>query len=155
MSNPTTWMGTSRQASEWGVRPGINLNPPRLVLEAGTVLAFVVSILVANYALAAFPNVKPFDLMVAELVTPRLPGHQPVRKMDILAGNDRVAENITWKLTQFALGRPLAGPDVPTLKKIHAQSLKNGGKYTDTMTAIVLSDLVRMSQPNNTGSSRN
>ena len=64
MSNPTTWIGTSRQASEWGVRPGIILNPPRLVLEAGTVLAFVVSILVANYALAAFPNVKPFDLMV-------------------------------------------------------------------------------------------
>jgi len=34
----------------------------------------------------SFQTNKPFDLMVAELVTPRLPGHQPVRKMDILAG---------------------------------------------------------------------
>ena len=84
-----------------------------------------------------------------------IPYKSSAELMDILAGNDRVAENITWKLTQFALGRPLAGPDVPTLKKIHAQSLKNGGKYTDTMTAIVLSDLVRMSQPDNTGSGRN
>jgi hypothetical protein len=75
--------------------------------------------------------------------------------MDLLAGNDRVAENITWKLTQFALGRPLTGPDVPIVKQIHAQSLKNGGNYTDTMTAIVLSDLVRMSQPDNSGSNKN
>jgi len=84
-----------------------------------------------------------------------IPYQSSAELMDILAGNDRVAENITWKLTQFALGRPLAGPDVPALKKIHAQSLKNGGKYTDTMTAIVLSDLVRMSQPDKVESSRN
>lgn len=67
--------------------------------------------------------------------------------MDILARNDRVAENITWKLTQFALGRPLAGPDIPILKKIHAQAIKSGGRYTDTMMAIILSDLVRLTQP--------
>ncbi|MDC0934801.1 DUF1553 domain-containing protein [Pirellulales bacterium] len=34
----------------------------------------------------SFQTNKPFDLMVAELVTPRLPGHQPVKIMDILDG---------------------------------------------------------------------
>ncbi len=94
------------------------------------------------------------ELLLPGKVKP-IPYKSSAELMDILAGNDRVAENITWKLTQFALGRPLAGPDVPILKKIHAQSLKNGGKYTDTMTAIVLSDLVRMSQPDKAASSRN
>ena len=60
MRDPTTWIGTSRRA----VRPGILLNPPRVALEAGAILAFVAAILAANYALAGFPNVKPFDLMV-------------------------------------------------------------------------------------------
>ena len=31
--------------------------------------------------------------------------------MDLLAGSDRVRETITWKLTQFALGRPLGAAD--------------------------------------------
>ena len=69
--------------------------------------------------------------------------------MDILAENERVAENITWKLTQFALGRPLGGPDIPVVKSIHALALENGGNYPETMVAITLSDLVRMKQPEN------
>ena len=69
--------------------------------------------------------------------------------MDILANNERVAENITWKLTQFALGRPLGGPDIPMVKSIHASALANGGNYPETIVAITLSDLVRMQQPEN------
>ena len=40
------------------------LNPPRLLVEAGTILAFVAAILATNYTLVGFPNVKLFDLMV-------------------------------------------------------------------------------------------
>jgi len=69
--------------------------------------------------------------------------------MDILANNERVAENITWKLTQFALGRPLGGPDIPMVKAIHTSALANGGNYPETIVAITLSDLVRMQQPEN------
>ena len=32
--------------------------------------------------------------------------------MDLLAGSDRVAETLSWKLTQFAIGRPLGAADV-------------------------------------------
>ena len=88
-----------------------------------------------------------------ELVLPgdakRIAYQSSAELMDILAGNERVAENITWKLTQFALGRPLGGPDIPVVKAIHALALENGGNYPETMVAITLSDLVRMKQPEN------
>ena len=66
--------------------------------------------------------------------------------MDLLAGADRVRETITWKLTQFALGRPLASGDVPELEKIHLSAEKAGGTYENLITAIVMSDLVRMTR---------
>jgi len=40
------------------------LHVPSVVLDATAILAFVVAILATNYALASFPNVKLFDLMV-------------------------------------------------------------------------------------------
>jgi hypothetical protein len=63
--------------------------------------------------------------------------------MDYLAGSSRVAETITWKMTQFALGRPLAAGDRPEIEKIHQSATKSGGTYADTIRAIVMSDLVR------------
>ncbi len=63
--------------------------------------------------------------------------------MDLLAKSDRVRESITWKLAQFAVGRPLGAADVPVLTQIHKTAQEAGGTYVSTMTAIVLSDLVQ------------
>lgn len=66
--------------------------------------------------------------------------------MDLLAGSDRVRETITWKVTQFALGRPLVAMDAGTVKRIHETAQKEGGTYPALITAIVMSDLVQMTR---------
>ncbi len=66
--------------------------------------------------------------------------------MDLMAASDRVRESITWKLTQFALGRPLTGADAGAVQAIHKTAQKNGGTYNATMAAIVTSELVMMMQ---------
>ena len=66
--------------------------------------------------------------------------------MDLLAKSDRVGQSITWKITQFALGRPLGATDARLVEKIHQDARKNGGTYADVVTALVLSDLVRMTR---------
>ena len=66
--------------------------------------------------------------------------------MNLLAGSDRVRESITWKLTQFALGRPLVAQDAATVAQIHRAAQEKGGKYTDVLTAIVMSDLVQLTR---------
>lgn len=66
--------------------------------------------------------------------------------MDLLAKSERVQQNITWKLAQFALGRPLGGDDASTLEKIHLAAKEQGGTYASTVTAIILSDLVQLTQ---------
>jgi hypothetical protein len=63
--------------------------------------------------------------------------------MDLLANSDRVRESITWKVTQFALGRPLGAADVPALAQIHKTAQAGGGTWVSTLTAIVMSDLVQ------------
>ena len=65
--------------------------------------------------------------------------------MDILAGSERVRRTLTRKVTQFALGRPLADEDGPVLARIHESALASGGTYAALITAIVMSDLVQMS----------
>ncbi|QDT41865.1 Planctomycete cytochrome C [Gimesia alba] len=62
--------------------------------------------------------------------------------MNLLAESPRVQKSITWKVTQFALGRPLVAADARILDQIHQATQKNGGTYASLMTAIVLSDLV-------------
>lgn len=62
--------------------------------------------------------------------------------MNLLAGSDRVKESLTWKVAQFAVGRPLTAVDVPTLKQIHETADKNGGTYAAVISAVVTSDLV-------------
>nr|NIP95096.1 DUF1592 domain-containing protein [Akkermansiaceae bacterium] len=64
--------------------------------------------------------------------------------MDILAGSDRVNQSITWKVTQFSLGRPLGANDAPTVAGIHQAARRNGGTWQALLTALVTSDLVRM-----------
>jgi hypothetical protein len=63
--------------------------------------------------------------------------------MNFLAGSERIRETITWKMTQFALGRPLGAADAATVADIHQAGQKSGGTYKDVITAIILSDLVQ------------
>lgn len=63
--------------------------------------------------------------------------------MDRLAGSERVRESITWKLTQFALGRPLDAADVHALDAIHKSAQEGGGTYESLIKAIIQSDLVQ------------
>lgn len=63
--------------------------------------------------------------------------------MDALAASDRVRLTMTWKLTQFALGRPLGPADAIDVQQIHDSAKKSGGTYPDLMKAIIMSDLVQ------------
>jgi hypothetical protein len=66
--------------------------------------------------------------------------------MNLLAGSDRVRETLTWKLAQFSLGRPLGAADAATIRSIHQSAWKNGGTWTDLITALVTSDLVMLTR---------
>ena len=66
--------------------------------------------------------------------------------MNLLAGSPRVQKSITWKLTQFALGRPLVAADARIIDQIHEAARKNGGTYSSLVIAIVKSDLVQMTR---------
>ena len=63
--------------------------------------------------------------------------------MSLLAESERVKESLTWKVTQFALGRPLLPEDAPVVARVHKQAQKNGGTYQAVISAIVASDLVQ------------
>ena len=72
-----------------------------------------------------------------------LPYAAATELMRFLAEGDRPAETITWKLTQFALGRPLIFADAPAVDKIHRAAQKEGGTYQALIAEIIKSDLVR------------
>jgi hypothetical protein len=72
-----------------------------------------------------------------------VPYQNSAELMEFLAKNDRVAESLTRKLAQFAVGRPLTASDVPALNEIHRKAKKEGGTYQSLIVAIVASDLVR------------
>lgn len=63
--------------------------------------------------------------------------------MDLLAASDRVRMNMTRKLTQFAIGRPLVESDTAALDQIHRSAQEGGGTYLSLITTIVMSDLVQ------------
>jgi hypothetical protein len=62
--------------------------------------------------------------------------------MDMLANSERVRQSLTWKITQFALGRPLGARDAASVDSIHQVLQESGGTWKAAMTAIVTSDLV-------------
>lgn len=64
--------------------------------------------------------------------------------VDSLADQQRVKESLTWKVVQFAIGRPPGASDARVIADIHLQAHKAGGSYRDTMRAIALSDLARL-----------
>ena len=61
---------------------------------------------------------------------------------DLLAASPRVQENITWKLAQFALGRPIASTDRPNLRSVHLESTKRGHTYQDVIITLATSPLI-------------
>ena len=69
--------------------------------------------------------------------------------MNLLASSPRVRESLTWKVTQFALGRPLVAADAASVASIHKAAQQNGGTYSSLITAIVMSDLVQMTRTEN------
>ncbi|MEE2943197.1 MAG: DUF1592 domain-containing protein [Verrucomicrobiota bacterium] len=66
--------------------------------------------------------------------------------MNLLAESDHVQQCLTWKVTQFALGRPLGQPDAFALDKVHREAKKGGGTYASLIRAILQSDLVQKTQ---------
>jgi hypothetical protein len=64
--------------------------------------------------------------------------------MNLLAESQRVQESLTWKVTQFAIGRPLVAEDAGAVKEIHDTAAKEGGTYSSLISAIVKSDLVQL-----------
>lgn len=66
--------------------------------------------------------------------------------MNVLAQSPRVGQSLTWKITQFSLGRPLGIRDALQVEKIHAAAKKAGGNYPAVIKSLVLSDLVRMTR---------
>ena len=73
--------------------------------------------------------------------------------MDLLATSDRVKETLTWKVTQFAIGRPLTSADFDIVKEIHRNAEQiakdqgaTGATYRSLVKAIALSDLVQTTQ---------
>jgi hypothetical protein len=66
--------------------------------------------------------------------------------MDLLARSERVRESLTWKVTQFSLGRPLGPEDASIVASIHQAAQRAGGTYPNLITAIVTSDLVMMTR---------
>lgn len=72
-----------------------------------------------------------------------IPYENSAELMRILANNDRVREGLTWKLAQFAMGRPLTANDAKIVKGVHESAWKHGGTYADIITAIIVSDLVQ------------
>jgi hypothetical protein len=66
--------------------------------------------------------------------------------MKLLASSQRVQESLTWKVTQFALGRPLVAADAPIVHRIHEAAQQGGGTYSSLISAVVLSDLVQLTR---------
>ena len=100
--------------------------------------------------IGAFSHKDEFGNLLREDGEIVIPGYrQPVsydtaaQMMDILAKSNRVSQTLTWKVAQWALGRPLTAADAPTLDTIHEISQKEGGTYPSVISALVLSDLVQ------------
>jgi len=61
--------------------------------------------------------------------------------MDLLAKSPRVRQNIIWKLTQFALGRPIANRDRPHLEALY-QDVQDEQTYQNVLLHLATSPLI-------------
>lgn len=64
--------------------------------------------------------------------------------MNLLAGSERVRQSFTWKVAQFAVGRPLGAQDARHIAEVHRSAQQRGGTYAELLVALVTSDLVLM-----------
>jgi hypothetical protein len=62
--------------------------------------------------------------------------------MRMLADSRRVEETLVWKLTQFAVGRPLSAADAGHVREIHRRARESGATYQAVMREIIRSPLV-------------
>ena len=63
--------------------------------------------------------------------------------MNLLAQNKRVQQSLTWKVVQFALGRPLTIDDAKLVDQVHTRAQQHGGSYRQIIKALVANDLVQ------------
>ncbi|MDF1850339.1 MAG: DUF1592 domain-containing protein [Verrucomicrobiales bacterium] len=75
------------------------------------------------------------------------PFHSVAELMELLAKSDRVRETITWKVVQFAMGRPLNARDAVHVRVIHEKAQEKGGTYEALIAALLESRLFRYSFP--------
>ncbi|MDP7290694.1 MAG: DUF1592 domain-containing protein [Verrucomicrobiota bacterium] len=75
-----------------------------------------------------------------------VPYRSSAELMDLLAESERVQQCLTWKVAQFALGRPISPTDSRILDDVYRASQKGGGTYASLMRAIIKSDLVQKTQ---------
>jgi len=108
--------------------------------------------------LGAWFDVDPHGNKLREDGEVRIPGEAKPRTyqsvselMDVLAKSERVAESLTWKLVQFGLGRRLTAEDAPLVGEVHRAAVAaDGGSYRALIKALVMSDLVRRNQVDET-----
>jgi hypothetical protein len=75
---------------------------------------------------------------------PPVPYENIAELMDLLAESPRVQETLTRQVVQFAIGRQLVAADNSIVAQIHDTAQQDGGTYAGLITAIVMSELVRM-----------
>ena len=63
--------------------------------------------------------------------------------MTLLAGSDRVRDCMSLKVSQWAVGRPIADTDGCSMSAIRDRFVAGGGTYQELMVAIALSPMVR------------
>ena len=71
--------------------------------------------------------------------------------MNLLAESERVSQSLTWKITQFSLGRPLLAEDASIVDTIHKAAQENGGTWSAVIRAIIASDLVQKTNTETSG----
>ena len=57
--------------------------------------------------------------------------------LDFIANHPRAQATLTWKIIQFAMGRPLTAEDAPAVEAIHQASMEAGGTWASLMTALI------------------
>ena len=70
--------------------------------------------------------------------------------MNLLAESERVKESLTWKVVQFALGRPLTAEDAEHVLSIHVEAQQDGGSYRSVARALIRSELVQKTRTEET-----
>ena len=69
--------------------------------------------------------------------TAQQPYETSLELMDFIAHHPRAQATLTWKVVQFAIGRPLMVEDAEAVEAIHQASMAQGGSWASLMKALV------------------